>query len=62
MDTKSFAMGIAVGFVIGIIVILILGVVLVAVDPIESIEDACFENTFTEQAYQECIKMLKGDS
>jgi len=60
MDTKSFGIGIAVGFVIGIIVILILGAVLVAVDPIENIEDACFENTFTNEAYEECVARLKG--
>jgi len=54
MDAKSFVIGIIVGFVI------MLGVstyVFLAY-PYTSIEEVCFDQSFTPEEYEECLRML----
>ena len=55
MDVKWFVIGIAVGFGIAVII----GVVIVQMFPYTSIEDVCFEQTFTAEEYEECLRTLR---
>ncbi len=49
-----------VGIVIGLAILSIVGMALIEMFPYTSIEDVCFENSLTTEAYEECIRALGG--
>jgi hypothetical protein len=48
---KWFLIGIGVGFVLSMII----GLVWMAVEPYETIEQVCYDQTFTPEEYNECL-------
>jgi len=56
MDVKWFVIGIFVGF--GLAVIISIWVFLAF--PYTSIEEVCFDQTFTPEEYEECLRALGG--
>ncbi len=48
-----------VGIVIGIAILSIVGMALIEMFPYTSIEDVCFEQTFTPEEYEECLRILR---
>lgn len=55
VDVKCFGIGIVVGLVLAIVI----GIAITQMFPYTSIEDVCFEQTFTPAEYEDCIRMLK---
>ena len=56
MDVKWFVIGFAVGFV----TLLIIEMTTIGLFPYTNIEDVCYEQTFTPEEYEECVRTLRG--
>jgi len=56
MDIGSFVIGI----IVGVVVLLMISIGIFFADPYTSIEDVCYDQTFTPQEYEECLRNLRG--
>ncbi len=54
-NVKWFIIGIAVGFIVAMTI----GAAIVTMYPPQSIEQTCFDSTFTSEDYEKCLKDLR---
>ncbi len=54
MDAKSFVIGI----IVGLVIMLGASTWIFLAFPYTSVEEVCFDQTFTPEEYEECLRML----
>ena len=54
MDAKSFVIGI----IVGLVIMLGVSTWIFLAFPYASVEEVCFDKTFTPEEYEECLRML----
>ena len=60
LDKRSFWIGLGVGIGIGFVLVLVISVIVFGTSNYQNIEQVCYDGTFTQEAYDECIRNLRG--